>query len=235
MQTANSFQELYRQIAARKVPFFIVFFVAVFVSYTILYVIDLYPEPVTPTKEATQTATETVAETAAVDVRGDAVSVSVEPTAAVQMAEPAAALPVSITFDALDRTVEVLNPTSRSIADLDAALLEGVVRHPDSADFSDAGNIFILGHSSYLPNVMNKNFQAFNGIQKLKWGDLIRVASADAEYVYRVDRVYEAAASEIVVPTDVDKAKLTLATCNSFGSRDDRFMVEATLVETNLL
>ena len=138
--------------------------------------------------------------------------------------------PVSITFDSLDKTIAVLNPESRSVAALDTALLSGVVRHPDSADFERTGTIFLLGHSSYLPNVINKNFQAFNGIQKLGWGDVIRLRSGDTEYVYHVDRTYEVKASDAEVEIEAGVAKLTLATCNSFGSKDDRFVVEATLV-----
>ena len=146
------------------------------------------------------------------------------------------ALPVSITFESLgNRTVPVRNPASRTIAALDNALLSGAVRHPDSADLKNTGNIFILGHSSYLPNVLNKNFQAFNGLQNMTWGDVIRVRSADTEYVYQVDRVYKAKASEVSVPVNTGKAKLTLATCNSFASKDDRFIVEASLVSTRAL
>jgi LPXTG-site transpeptidase (sortase) family protein len=95
--------------------------------------------------------------------------------------------------------------------------------------------MFILAHSSYLPTVFNKNFQAFNGIQDLVWGDTIRVRSVDAEYIYSVQKVYQAKASEVAVPATPGKAQLTLATCNSFGSKDDRFVVEATLIETKKL
>ncbi len=141
------------------------------------------------------------------------------------------ALPLKIIFDSLDKKeITVLNPTSNTIASLDEALLSGVVRHPDSADFVHTGTIFILGHSSYLPVVHNKNFQAFNGIQKLVWGDTIRLQSKDMEYVYRVDKVYEAKASNAEVPLQYDTAKLVLATCNSFGTKDDRYIVEASLI-----
>lgn len=140
------------------------------------------------------------------------------------------ALPVKIIIDALDREVDVLNPTANTVEALDAALLSGVVRHPDSADFVNEGTIFLLGHSSYLPNVMNKNFQAFNGLQKLQWGDVIRLQSADLEYVYSVEKVYEVKASEAEVPLQFDEARLIIATCNSFGTKDDRFVVEAKLV-----
>ena len=95
--------------------------------------------------------------------------------------------------------------------------------------------MFLFGHSSYLPHVLNKNFQAFNDIQKLVWGDIIRVQSSDTERQYRVSRVYKTAASEAEVSFEGEGTRLTLVTCNSFGTKDDRFVVEAELVETRSL
>ena len=92
-----------------------------------------------------------------------------------------------------------------------------------------------MGHSSYLPNVFNKNFQAFNGIQKLVWGDEIRLQSDGFEYVYRVDTVRKEKSTNAVVPYTWGTAKLTLVTCNSFASKEDRFVVVATLVSTTVL
>jgi LPXTG-site transpeptidase (sortase) family protein len=140
-------------------------------------------------------------------------------------------LPTTLYIERLEKTITVLNPRSRTIADLDEALLSGVVRHPDSAHLMQDGNVFILGHSSYLPNVFNENFQAFNGIQNLKWGDTIEVSSGDKTFVYRVEKVFQARAQEVVVPIAGDERLLTLATCNSFGSTDDRYIVEARQVE----
>lgn len=219
MKTAHSFNELYTIVKLRKVPFVVVFFVVVLLTYGFLFAIDFIPEPV-----SSNTNTE--------EVTDEAKAVVTEPEETFEALSP---LPEKIIFDSLDKEVVVLNPQSREVADLDAALLEGAVRHPDSATLTSEGNIFILGHSSYLPTVFNKNFQAFNGIQDLSWGDTIRLQSADAEYVYRVQKVYEAKASEVVVEPTPGKAKLTLATCNSFGSKDDRFVVEATLIETKEL
>lgn len=212
-------------IHARLGIFLGVFFVAVALTFSILYAIDFLPEP----PEESETGATPVA-----------IAASDEDVAAVEseVEEPVFsgdATPNLIIIDALDKTIPVLNPTSRSIADLDEALLSGVVRHPDSADFSAEGNMFILGHSSYLPNVLNRNFQAFNGLQDLAWGDRIRVQSADTEYVYRVERVYQAKASEVIVPHTPGEARLTLATCNSFGSVDDRHMIEAVLIDTRAL
>ena len=255
MKQASTFNELYEQISLRKLPFLMVFFAIVTISYGVLFVIDFIPEPVADTDQTTVTSVVSTVRQAIKRNGGLSPVVNEEPATSgdfkVVIPEKTdddteqqsndstaniSALPVSITFDSLQgRTVTVLNPTSRAVADLDAALLTGVVRHPDSATFANPGNIFILGHSSYLPNVFNKNFQAFNGLQELTWGDTIRVNSEDTEYVYRVDRVYKAKASEVSVPITSGEAKLTLATCNSFASKDDRFIVEATLVDTNAL
>lgn len=228
MDAKQTLELVYRHITAAKVSFFVAFFVIVTITYAILVLIDFIPEPVT----TDETAAEMTDEVAAV---APEVVTESEPDPEPESDSTVDPLPTKIIFDSLDKEVTVLNPTSRTVADLDAALLSGVVRHPDSADFAETGNIFILGHSSYLPNVLNKNFQAFNGIQKLDWGDTVRLQSGDREYVYRVDTVYQAKASEVVVPIDGSKERLTLATCNSFGSTDDRFMVEATLVNSYVI
>lgn len=227
MPSKRTIRAIIAQVLKRKYAFFGAFFAAMVVSYGILYAIDFIPEPI---EEGTEQ------ESGVDDDRYTANSVqNVAESDETEDLQDRAALPLSIHIDALGRTVSVQNPTSRSIEDLDAALLSGVVRHPDSADFRDRGNIFILGHSSYLPNVFNKNFQAFNGIQDLKWGDTIRLRSEDTEYIYRVERVYEAKASEVTVPNSRGTAKLTLATCNTFGAKEDRHIVEAGLVSTRSL
>jgi len=217
-QRHNTLDMIMHRIWQRKIPFLLVFFFVVLATYAALVVIDFIPEPVD----------EDVAAVEAMVVE-EAIEPA-EPIVAVvpEIIDP---LPVKIIFDDLDKEVDILNPASRTVSDLDNALLSGAVRHPDSADFEEDGNIFILGHSSYLPNILNKNFQAFNGIQNLTWGDTIRLQSGDVEYVYIVEEVFEAAASDVVVPFTPGESRLTLATCNSFGSKDDRFIVEAHLLE----
>lgn len=222
MKTATSFEELYRQVRVRIVPFLVTFFLVIFATYLVLYVIDFIPEAPAKTEEVIKEL-DTV--NAAAEASGSA---AIKPVGE-------SALPIKITLERLNKTVTVLNPTSSNILDLDAALLEGVVRHPDSADFSADGNVFILGHSSHLPNVFNSNFQAFNGLETMTWGDKIYLDSIDTQYVYRVEKVYEAKASEVFVPETPGEARLTLATCNNFGSKDDRYIVEAVLIETKAL
>ena len=221
MSRPKSFDELYDLLRARKVPFFMVFFMVVFFTYAILYALDFYPELVMPEQKEAEKAT-VVEEVEELEV----IEEIIEPEPVVL--NP---LPEVIIFDSLDKTVPVLNPESRDITTLDNALLSGAVRHPDSADYSEDGNVFILAHSSYLPNVLNKHFQAFNGIQNMTWGDKVRVQTADTEYVYRVEKVYQAT-TDVVVPHTPGEARLTLATCNSFGSKDDRYILEAVLIDT---
>ncbi len=206
------------EIWANKWSFLGVFFIIFTLSYGFLYALDWLPEAPTTGTNATSTATTTVP--------------VVKPAVPAKAVSP---LPISISIPSLERKVTVLNPNDRSIASLDAALLKGAARHPDSGVLGKEGNILILGHSSYLPTVMNHNFQAFNGIQKLKWGDTIVLTSTDGEYTYRVDKVYQAKASAVSIPTEVKGERLTLVTCNSFGAKEDRFIVEATLVSEKAL
>lgn len=215
---------LYERVGERKYAFFGVFFLIFFMSYLTLLAVDFVPEaPVE--EEDTELTMTTSDEVETVPTVGSGPAGVL--TEAVQ--------PTSLYIKKLDRTVKVLNPESRAVSDLDNALLSGAVRHPDSALVGEAGNVLILGHSSYLPTVLNKNFQAFNGIQDLAWGDTIELRTADTVVVYQVEKVYQAKAEEVTVPTGGDGVLLTLATCDSFGSKSDRFIVEAKAVETRQL
>ncbi len=219
------------QVLARRWTFLWVFFLVFSLSYGLLFAFDFLPEP--KSAELTENSDTLDSEvTPVVEEITPLPDVSDEIRINEQGLQSGALMPESLTIPSLDRTVPVLNPVSRSVADLDNALLSGLVRHPDSAILNQNGNIFILGHSSYLPNVLNRNFQAFNGIQNLVWGDTLIIKAEGTEYIYQVTKVYEAKASNLVVPIAGDKKKLTLATCNSFGSTDDRYIVEADLVET---
>lgn len=209
----------------KKYAFFGVFFLVFLFSYLVLVAIDFVPEPKIENTEQTN------AEMAVVEVQQ-----SLEEQFLLPMSDVSnPVFPTSIYIEKLDRTVPILNPESREVADLDRALLEGVVRHPDSANMAQDGNVFVLGHSSHLPTVVNKNFQAFNGIEDLAWGDKIEVKTGEYAMVYEVEKVYKASASDLTVPVSGTGPRLTLATCNSFGSKDDRFIVEAKRVEVKTL
>lgn len=224
---------LYNNAFEKYVLFFLVFMGILALSYGFLVVIDFLPEK--PKSESTliDEITKVAEITTGTEVSMNGEIPSALPAMPVVEVDP---LPVKIIFDTLGREVKVLNPESRSINALDTALLSGVVRHPDSGDFARVGTMLLFGHSSYLPNVVNKNFQSFNGIQNLKWGDTVRLQSRDTEYVYQVTRVYETSASdESEIPIHAGKEELTLVTCDSFGAKTDRFVVETALVSKKAL
>ena len=212
---------MFETIWEKKFSFLFAYFVVFLLTYLLLVAIDFVPEP--KTSEPVE-----VEETAVIE---EAIEQSIITEEVVEEVVVETVLPTQIYIKKLDKSIEVLNPNSRSIADLDEALLYGAVRHPDSAHLMQDGNVFILGHSSYLPNVLNKNFQAFNGIQNLEWGDVIEVSSDGQVFVYRVEKVFKASAQEVTVPIAGDEKLLTIATCNSFGTADDRYIVEAKQVE----
>lgn len=222
----ETWSQLVDALILRKVSFVVTFFVIFFLSYAFLAWIDFLPEPIVDNKA--NSVNETAKESALLlGTTKETVSTS----SILVTKETTPLYPDTIIIDKLKRTIPVQNPNSRKIADLDAALLYGVVRHPDSATLEQKGTVFVLGHSSYLPTVLNHNFQAFNGIQNLVFGDTIRLQSGEVEYTYRVDRVYRAKASDVTVPIAGDSHRLVLATCNSFGTTDDRYIVEAGLLE----
>ena len=67
------------------------------------------------------------------------------------------------------------------------------------------------------------------------WGDTIEVRSDGEVFVYRVEKVFKARAQDVTVPIAGDDKLLTIATCNSFGSTDDRYIVEARQIDTKVL
>lgn len=138
--------------------------------------------------------------------------------------------PIRIVIDSVNIDWIVSSPESASIAVLDQALQEGVVHYPGSGTLSDTSNMFLFGHSSYLPVVYNPAYQVFNNLEKTQIGDYIRVYSNKAEYIYKVSSVSLVDASEAMVTFKTGEKKLTLSTCNSFGSKDERYVVEADFV-----
>lgn len=218
------------RIWAKKLVFLGTFFLVFTVSYLILVALDFLPEE--PLNEDSSPKEEVLENESLTAMEDGSVSEAIDNAVADEISSVEnPEFPTQVVIEKLDKTISVANPTSRTIADLDEALLDGLVRHPDSANLTQEGNVFILGHSSYLPNVFNKNFQALNGIQDLEWGDVIKVYSEDSVFEYRVEKVYRANAQDLTIPIAGEGHRLTLATCNSFGSVDDRYIVEAKQIE----
>lgn len=235
-------QSIFDKIWERKIAFLVVFFVVFTLTYIFFVAIDFLPEPPKTVEEKNTNEIGIIDEVEENDYIDIEDSHGTYDNNLIEVSEDDSQnnneeienvilnhqdFPTRIVIDEISKDLSVFNPESRAIADLDTALLDGVVRHPDSATLGQEGSVFILGHSSYLPTVFNKNFQAFNGIQNLEWGDVIKLYSEDYVFEYRVENVYRAVAQDLTVPIAGTEKRLTLATCNSFGSVDDRFIVEA--------
>jgi LPXTG-site transpeptidase (sortase) family protein len=131
----------------------------------------------------------------------------------------------------VDIDAPIMHPVSTDVTMLDNALRNGAVYYPGSGT-PNAGNIFIFGHSSNWAVVQNEAYKTFNGLEDLKEGDEIYLDTADMTFVYRVDSVVMADANDAFVTFDTSVPKLTVSTCNTFGAKEDRHIVEATLVAT---
>lgn len=204
----------YRRASGRKWSFLGMFFVAFFASVALLGTYDLLPE--THAVEAPPIVTITDDEAAPATT-----------TPAVVVEDP-----IRIEIPAIQLSATVLNPTTTNIEVLDKKLLSGAVRYPTSAKLGENGNVVLFGHSSYLPVVGNQAYKTFNGIQKLVPGDVVTVYSSGTAYTYRVRNMMKENANDAGINLAVEGKVLTLSTCNSFGTKSDRFVVTADFVES---
>ncbi len=134
-------------------------------------------------------------------------------------------IPVRVVSEKIGLDTIVTKPKSEDLQVLDNALLKGAVYYPDSGYLGENSNVLIFGHSSYLPVVRNKAFKAFNELKKLEKGDEIKVYSNDYLFVYSVQSVELHKAQDVTIEFYSEKPTLTLTTCNSFGSEEDRWVV----------
>jgi len=134
--------------------------------------------------------------------------------------------PTKIIIEKIGVNVAVINPNTTNVATLDSYLKQGVVRYPGSGTLG-LGNMFIFGHSTGIQVVQNQAYKAFNGLKSLQVGDTIKVSGATQTYVYRVTSVNLVDKDQALVEFDQNKNMLTLSTCNTFGAKEDRYVVEA--------
>lgn len=140
-------------------------------------------------------------------------------------------LPDHISIPAINLELPVYNPQTKDDAQLDEVLLKGPARYVDSATLGRQGNMLIFAHSSHLPVVHNQMFKAFNGLPDLKKGDTITVSGEGHAYLYTVTSVRKTDASEAIIDLSADQGtRLTLSTCDNFGAKTSRWVVEAALV-----
>lgn len=134
--------------------------------------------------------------------------------------------PERITIDKVGINVKVYEPESVNVAVLDENLKKGAVYYPGSGTI-EQGNIFIFGHSTNWPVVQNPAYKTFNGLEKLEKGDIIKVGAGSQEFSYKVKTVNLVDADNALVEFDNSGQTLTLSTCNTFGEKQERWVVVA--------
>jgi LPXTG-site transpeptidase (sortase) family protein len=233
------------RVYSRKWSFLAVFLVVFFVTYRIFVLTDFIPNPVS-TASATNglqvttyapTAPLTTATFTAAALNANAANASTQKPAATNGAlNMNGELPSKVVISKIGLSATIANPATTNVDALDQYLLSGAARYPTSATLDQNGTVVLFGHSSYLPIVNNKAFKTFNGIQNLKQGDEITVYSANHKFTYAVQTVQkESATSGYGIPLSTDGHTLVLATCDSFATKSDRFVVTATLVGSSAL
>ena len=196
-----------KHVAGKPWSFLAVFLTVFFLMSVFLFVIDFVPEPIIAENADSQTA-------------GALTALENYPSEE----------PVRVVVPAIGLDTAIENPKSTNIQVLDEALLKGAVRYPRSAMLGENATMYLFGHQSGLPVVKNQAFKAFNGIQNLKEGDEVVVYSNTAAYTYRVRLVELVDAGTALIPLDSGKRELTLSTCNSFGQKSERYVVNAAFV-----
>jgi len=211
------------QIRERNIPFFFAFIFVFISTLVVLSALGVVPVPKT-------TPVEKIENSVSEAITGANAATTKDVTAVNNGQEVLGEAPVRITAAAIAMDQRVVNPLKSDPATLDKALMSGVVRYPGSAYLGQTGNVLLFGHSSYLKIVRNQAYKEFNGIQNFKTGDIVTVYSNGQAYDYSVSSVKLAKADDFVIDLGGDTRRLTLVTCNTFASKQDRFVVEADFV-----
>jgi LPXTG-site transpeptidase (sortase) family protein len=209
MAILRTFCDIFGALRQKRAVFLISSGLIFLVSYGLLFSIDLVPE------------------SPAVSQSEFLAGASIELGADDEDAGPVDDRPIRIIADAINLDASIVNPESRDINALDEALRRGVVHYPGSGNLEDRSNMLFFGHSSYLPHVQNEWYRVFNNLSQLAPGDMVRVQADGYEYHYAVSEVVLVDADKALVEFSTQEKKLTLSTCNSFGAKTERFVVEA--------
>lgn len=121
-------------------------------------------------------------------------------------------------------------PSNVTVAALDTALSKGAVYYPGSGTLQ-AGNMFLFGHSTNWKVVNNQSYRTFNDLEKLIPGDEVILTSGGQQYVYTVLTVRHAPDNDVRVNFNTGGRTLTISTCDTFGKKQDRWVVDAEFKE----
>ncbi len=135
--------------------------------------------------------------------------------------------PDQIIINKLEISADIQQPNTVNVAELDSYLNKGAVHYPGSGSI-EVGNIFIFGHSADLfTGVQNPAYKVFNNISKLNFGDVIEIVANNKSYFYKVTKIELVNENEALIRFNSEVRKLTISTCNTFGRREDRWVIEA--------
>jgi len=139
--------------------------------------------------------------------------------------------PTRIVIPSANIDFDIVLPATTDISDLDQALSQGVVHYPGSGILGDTSNMLLFGHSSHLRHVRNPAYKALTGIDAVKPGDMIEVVGETSVFRYIVESVRIADKDEELVTFSTGRAELTISTCDTFGAKDDRYVIKAVFAE----
>lgn len=138
--------------------------------------------------------------------------------------------PTRISIPSVGIDTTVLEPSSVMIDVLDSFLQNGAVYYPGSGTI-EQGNIFVFGHSTNWPVVQNQAYKTFNNLEDTKIGDEVNVYAGGKVYVYEVLSVELVDADNAFIDLSRSGRRLTISTCNTFGQKSDRWVVDAVFKE----
>ena len=198
-----------------QIKFFIYFITVFIIIFILLYSAGLVPESIKSKEENSLITLWDKAQKKAIDNQLKNNNIIAES-------------PTRIVIEKIGVDSTVSNPNSTKVSVLDEYLKKGAVRYPGSG-LIGSGNMFIFGHSTSLKTVNNQAYKTFNNLRNLKIGDDIKVYGEFKVYTYRVSSVVLVDEKQALVQFD-NKNKLTLSTCNTFGEKSERYVVEADFV-----
>lgn len=111
------------------------------------------------------------------------------------------------------------------------ALEDGIAHYGFTALPSDGeGNVFLTGHSSYLPWAPGKYKSIFANLDRLESGDQLAVSFRGVVYLYEVKDKRVVKPSDLSVLEASAEPTLTLMTCVPVGTNLNRLVVVANLI-----
>lgn len=138
--------------------------------------------------------------------------------------------PTRVVISSVGIDTQVLEPSSVLVEVLDQFLQRGAVYYPGSGTI-EQGNIFIFGHSTNWPVVQNQAYKTFNNLEDVKVGEEITVYADGKKYIYEVEKVSLLDANAAFIDLSRSGRRLTISTCNTFGQKSDRWVVDAVFKE----